>query len=63
MEKSKAISKKVLVCIGNGEGKDGLVVGAMSFGSFEPCNVVWIEIKKETINKNEEALNMSLVGR
>ena len=63
VEESKATSKKVLVPSGIGNKKEGSIVEAMPFGSFEQCNAMWIEIEKEVINKNEEAFNRSLVGR
>ena len=45
------------------ERKKGLVAEARSCSFSEHCNAVWIEVEKEVLDKNEEFLKRSLVGR
>ena len=45
------------------KSKKGLVAEARSCSFSEHCNAVWIEVEKEVLDKNEEFLKRSLVGR
>ena len=62
MEESFGFTRKVLVPSHVGEWKDGSVVEAVSLGSIEQFDAVWIGIKKMVVN-NYDALKRSLVGR
>ena len=57
-----AYSRKVLAPSEDDERKKGLVAEARSCSFAEHCNVVWIEVEKEVLDKNEEFLKRSLVG-
>ena len=63
VEESFASYRKMLVHSEGGERKENLIADAVSFGSTEQWNVVWIEIKKELFDKNEEDLKRILVRR
>ncbi|RVW85697.1 Protein GRIP [Vitis vinifera] len=63
VEESFASYRKMLVHSEGGERKENLIADAVSFGSTEQWNVVWIEIEKELFDKNEEDLKRILVRR
>ena len=62
-EEPRASSRRALVLSGGVVENEGSLAKVEASGSSEFRNALWIEIKKEVIDKNVDVLNKSLVGR